>query len=107
MSNIFYAFRPVLRFSKIKKIVHRNKFYTATTVTNDVNGKDIFPFKYGGSHYEAQDYDNNFFHKPQCIPNLKELERQHNDKIILKEENKKNPLDCENEPWVTNNDRED
>ena len=39
--------------------------------------------------------------------NLKELERQHNDKIIIEEETKKNFLDCENEPWVTTNDRED
>ena len=107
MSNIFYALRPILRFSKLRKIIRRNKFYTTTTVTNDVNGRDIFPFKYGNSHYEAQDYDKNFFHNPQCIPNLKELERQHNDKIILKEENKKSPLDCENESWTINNYRED
>ena len=107
MSNIFYAFRPVLRFSKIKKIVHRNKFYTATTVTNDVNGKDIFPFKYGSSHYEAQDYDNNFFYRPQCLPNLKELEIEHNDKIMYEEEKEKKFFDCEDEPWGSNNDRED
>ncbi len=107
MSTIFYTLRPVLRFSKLRKIIHRNKFYTTTTVTNDVNGRDIFPFKYGNSHYEAQDYDNNFFHNAQCIPNLKELERQHNDKIIIDEETKKNFLDCENEPWVTTNGRED
>jgi len=106
MSNIFYALRPVLRFSKLRKIIHRDKFYTTTTVTNDVNGRDIFPFKYGNSHYEAQDYDINFFHKPQCLPHLKELEIEHNDKIIIEEE-KKSFFDCENESWTINNHRED
>ena len=105
MSNIFYALRPVLRFSKLRKIIHRDKFYTTTTVTNDVNGRDIFPFKYGNSHYEAQDYDKNFFHKPQCLPHLKELEIEHTDKIILEEE--KSFFDCENESWTINNNRED
>ena len=104
MSTIFYTLRPVLRFSKLRKIIHRNKFYTTTTVTNDVNGRDIFPFKYGNSHYEAQDYDNNFFHNAQCIPNLKELERQHNDKIILEEEKERKHWTCEKELWT---DRED
>ena len=106
MSTIFNTLRPVLRFSKLRKIIHSNKFYTTTTVTNDVNGRDIFPFKYGNSHYEAQDYDKNFFHKPQCLPHLKELEIEHNDKIIIEEE-KKSFFDCENESWTINNHRED
>jgi len=106
MTSITHSFRHFLRFSKLRKISYRFQYSTTNSV-NDLNGKDIFPFKYGSSHYEAQDYDNNFFHKPQCLPNLKELEIEHNDKIILEEETKKNIFDCENEPWVTNNERED
>ena len=94
MSTIFCAFRPVLRFSKLKKIIHRNNFRAATIVSNSINDKDT-------------KYDKMFFHTPQCFPNLKEEEENYYDKIKAEEEKEKNIFDCEDEPWVTNNERED
>ena len=94
MSSLLSSFRPVLKFSKLKEIIQRNNFHTATIVSNSVNDK-------------GPENDKMFFHIPQCFPNLKEEEEQYYDKSILEEEKKKHIFDCEDEPWCTNNQRED
>ena len=45
--------------------------------------------------------DKNFFHKPQCMPDLKHLEEVYTDAQYRK--GKKSIFDCENEPWCKNN----
>jgi len=92
MFSLLSSFRPVLKFSKLTKIIQRNNFHAATIVSNGVNDKE-------------PEYDKMFFHTPQCFPNLKDEEEKYYDKVILKEE--KNFFDCEDEPWCTNNERED
>ena len=94
MSRLLHSFRPVLKFSKLKEITQKNNFYNATIVSNSVNDK-------------GSEYDKMFFHTPQCFPNLKEEEEKYYDKIIVEEDNKKKFFDCEDEPWCTNNERED
>ena len=45
--------------------------------------------------------DEKFFHKPQCMPNLKHLEEVYTDAQYRK--GKKSIFDCENEPWCKDN----
>ena len=97
MSNIGKSFRQILRFSKLKKITSQPRSYNTTPVIKDLYGKDLYSPK----------YDKMFFHTPQCFPNLKEEEENYYDKIISEEEKEKHFFDCEDEPWVTNNERED
>ena len=74
--------------------MQKNNFHAATIVSNGINDK-------------GKEYDKMFFHTPQCFPNLKDEEEAYYDKIIAEEEKEKNSFDCEDEPWVTNNQRED
>ena len=109
MSNIGKSFRQILRFSKLKKITSQPRSYNTTPVIKDLYGKDLYSPKYGTSYYEAQDYGNNFFHTPQCMPYLKESLNQYYDKEHANDEKskEKNNFDCENESWTENNQRED
>ena len=94
MSSLLSSFRPVLKFSKLKEIIHRNNFHAATIVSNGLNHK-------------GPEYDKMFFHTPQCFPNLKDEEEKYYDKAIEEEGKEKHMFDCEDEPWCTNNERED
>ena len=94
-------FRVFLLFSKLQK---RTRHFTTTAKLYDLNGKDLYSPKYGTSYYEPQEYENNFFHKPQCIPYLKESEKEYTDKEIEEEERKKHFFDCENELWTNRED---
>ena len=94
MSSLLSSFRPVLKFSKLKEIIQRNNFHAATIVSNGINDK-------------GNEFDKMFFHTPQCFPNLKDEEEKYYDKIITEEEKEKHMFDCEDEPWCTNNERED
>ena len=96
-------FRVFLLFSKLQK---RTRHFTTTAKLYDLNGKDLYSPKYGTSYYEPQQYEQNFFSKPQCIPNLKQLEKEKYDNIM---QDDKSIYDCENESWTTDkfNDRED
>ena len=56
-----------------------NNYTTTATTRKDLNGKDLYAPKYGNSHYDPQHYHTNFFHTPQCMPNLKEEENEYYD----------------------------
>ena len=101
MAALGKSFRKLLTFSKIKSATRK---YSFTPKINDLNGKDLYSPKYGTSYYEPQEYENNFFHKPQCIPYLKESEKEYTDKEIADEERKKHFYDCENELWTNRED---
>ncbi len=111
MASLGFPIRRFLKFSKLKKITSQFNNYTTTTVAQkDLNGKDLYTPKYGNSHYDSLYYHSNFFHTPQCMPNLKETENEYydeQDKNTDKEKTKedlKKIFDCENELWT---DRED
>ena len=111
MTSLGFPIRNILKFSKLKKITSQFINYTTTSNTRkDLNGKDLYTPKYGNSHYDPQHYHANFFHTPQCIPHLKDIENEYyddKDKNTDKEKTKedlKNFFDCENESWT---DRED
>jgi len=111
MASLGFPIRKFLKFSKLKKITSQfNNYTTTATARKDLNGKDLYAPKYGNSHYDPQHYHANFFHTPQCMPNLKEKENEYydeqhknTDKEKTKEDLKKF-FDCENESWT---DRED
>ena len=110
MTSITQSFRPLLRFSKLKKFTYNFANYTTTSSVKDLNGKDLYSPKYGNSHYDPQHYHANFFHTPQCMPNLKEKENEYYDEQHKKNDDEKTKedlkkfFDCENESWT---DRED
>ena len=111
MTSLGFPIRRFLKFSKLKRITSQFNNYTTTAPTQeDLNGKDLYAPKYGNSHYDPQHYHTNFFHTPQCIPHLKDIENEYydeQDKNIDKEKTKeelKKIFDCENERWT---DRED
>ena len=106
MASLGRSFRKLLTFSKIKSTTRK---YSFTPKINDLNGKDLYSPKYGTSYYEPQDYGKNFFHTPQCMPDLKEKEKQYYDKEHADEQKskEKNVYDCENDSWTENNQRED
>ena len=111
MTSLGFPIRRFLKFSKLKRITSQFNNYTTTVPTQeDLNGKDLYAPKYGNSHYESQHYHANFFHTPQCMPHLKDIENEYydeQDKNTDKEKTKedlKKIFDCENERWT---DRED
>jgi hypothetical protein len=111
MTSLGFPIRRFLKFSKLKRIASQFNNYTTTAPTQeDLNGKDLYAPKYGNSHYESQHYHANFFHTPQCMPHLKDIENEYydeQDKNTDKEKTKedlKKIFDCENERWT---DRED
>ena len=60
MTNIGLPFRQFLRFSKLRKFTAGfNNYSTTSMLKKDIHGKDLYPWKYGTSYYEAQDYSKN------------------------------------------------
>ena len=77
-TSLGFPFRKFLRFSKLKRINSQFNNYTTTSIVEkDLNGKDLYAPKSGNSHYDPQHYHTNFFHTPQCMPNLKEKENEY------------------------------
>jgi len=57
MTSLGLTFRRILKFSKLKKFTTGFNNYSTTSITKkDIHGKDLYPWKYGTSYYEAQDY---------------------------------------------------
>ena len=80
MTSLGFPIRRFLKFSKLKRITSQFNNYTTTAPTQeDLNGKDLYAPKYGNSHYESQHYHANFFHTPQCMPHLKDIENEYYD----------------------------
>ena len=98
--SIFKYSRQILIFSKLRK--QSRTFINQTLPLQNKDSNNELDF----TSQILQ--DKTFFHKPQCIPNLKVLEGQYTDAIYRK--GKKNIYDCENESWCSDdkfNDRED